>query len=75
MLPQVFYLDVAYVFTHILQVFYLDIAYVSHICCNSTFQICHLCSTYVASNCFILQVFHGGTVSDGRTAQAPGMGA
>jgi hypothetical protein len=32
----------------------------------------HLCPTYVASNCFMLQVFYGGTVSDGRMARAPG---
>ena len=27
---------------------------------------------YVASKCFILQVFYGGTLSDGRTARALG---
>ena len=39
-------------FTHMLQVFYLDVAYVSHICCNSMFQMFHLCPTYVVSKCF-----------------------
>ena len=61
-------------FTHMLQVFYLDVAYVSHICCNIMFQMFHLCPMYVTSKCFMLQVFHRGTVSDGRTAQAPGWG-
>jgi hypothetical protein len=36
---QVFYLDIAYVFTHVLQAFYLDVEYVSHIRCNSMFQM------------------------------------
>jgi hypothetical protein len=55
MLQLVFYQYVAYIythvasvlfgccicFTHILQVFYLDVAYVSHICCDSMFQMFH----------------------------------
>jgi hypothetical protein len=49
-----------------LQVFYLDVAYVSHIYCNNMFQIFHLCQTYVASKCFMLQVLHEDMVSDGR---------
>jgi hypothetical protein len=71
MLQQVFYLDVAYVL-HMLQVFYLNVAYVSHICCSSMFQMYDLCQTYVASKCFMLQVFHRGTVNDGRTARVLG---
>jgi hypothetical protein len=62
-------------FIHMLHVFYLDVAYVSYICCNNMFQMFHPCLTYVASKYFMLQVFHGGTVSDGRTAQASRDGA
>jgi hypothetical protein len=56
-------------FTHMLQVFNLDVAYVSHICCNSIFQMFHLCLIYVVSECFMLQVFHEGMASDVRMAQ------
>ena len=59
-------------FIHILQVFYLDVAYVSHICYNNMF---HLCLMYVASKCFMLQVFHRSTLSDGRMARALGVEA
>jgi hypothetical protein len=38
------------------------------------FQMFHLCSTYVESKCFMLQVFHEGTVNDGCTARVPGWG-
>jgi hypothetical protein len=62
-------------FTHMLQVFYLDIAYVLHTCCKRfiwmlnmfhtyvvtvCFKCFFLCPTYVASKCFMLQVFHEG---------------
>jgi hypothetical protein len=31
----------------------------------------HLCPTNVVSKCFMLQVFHEGILSNGRTAQTP----
>jgi hypothetical protein len=42
-----------------------------HICCNSIFQMFYLCTTYVASKCFM---FHH-TLGDGRTARVPRDGA
>jgi hypothetical protein len=36
--------------------FYLDIAYVSHICCNSMFQMFQLFQSYIAASGFMLQV-------------------
>ena len=38
--------------------FNLDIAYVSHICCNSMFQLFQLCHSYVAVSVFMLQMFY-----------------
>jgi hypothetical protein len=59
-------------FTYMLQEFYLDVAYVSHICSKCFIWMCQM---YIASKCFMLQVFHGGTVSDGRTARLTREGA
>jgi hypothetical protein len=53
------YLDVAYVSHTCCKVFYSDVVYVSHISYNSMF---HLCQTYVASMCFMLQMFHVASV-------------
>jgi hypothetical protein len=62
-------------FRHMLQqVFYLDVTYILHKCCNSMYQMFHLCPTHVASKRFMLQVFHGGTLRDGCTVRAPGDG-
>jgi hypothetical protein len=36
--------------------FDLDVAYVSHICCNSIFQMFHLFQSSVASSVFMLQI-------------------
>jgi hypothetical protein len=36
--------------------FYLDVAYVSHICCNSMFQMFQLFQSYVAASGFMLQI-------------------
>jgi hypothetical protein len=61
---------------------YLDVAYFSHTCYEcfifmlhifymyiaTVYFKCFFVSEYVASKCFILQVFHGGTVGDGCTA-------
>jgi hypothetical protein len=47
------YLDVAYVFTHMLQVFYLNVVYVAlaiHVCSKCMFQIFQLFQMYVASD-------------------------
>jgi hypothetical protein len=65
----VFYLDCIY-FIDMLQVFYLNVAYVLHTCCNIMFQMFNLCQTYVASKCFMLQVFHEDMVNDWCTAWA-----
>jgi hypothetical protein len=83
--------NVSSVFRRMLQqVFYLDVAYVSHTCCKYFIWILHMFHTYVALVCFkyficvrcmlhpsvfMLQVFYEGTVSDGRTTQAPRDGA
>jgi hypothetical protein len=36
---QVFYFDVAYVFTHILQVYVLDVSSISDVCCIQVFHV------------------------------------
>jgi hypothetical protein len=36
---QVFYLDVTYDFTHILQVYVLDVSSVSYVCCIQVFHV------------------------------------
>jgi hypothetical protein len=36
---QVFYLDVAYDFTHMLQVYVLDVSSVSYVCCIQVFHV------------------------------------
>jgi hypothetical protein len=74
-------------FIHMLQVFILDVAYVSHtcykcfiwmlhifICCNNMFQMFHLWPTYVASKCFMLQVFTRARWVMGARPGCQGMG-
>jgi hypothetical protein len=88
MLQQVFYLDVAYVshtcckcFIWMLHMFHIDVTSVLSKCCicfTHMLQqyVLNISSvSYVASKCFMLQVFYGGTVNDGHTAQVPGDGA
>ena len=41
-LQIMFYLDVAYVFTHMLQVYVLDVSSVSDVCCIQVFHIAYL---------------------------------
>jgi hypothetical protein len=71
-------MDVTYVFTHMFQVFYLDVAYVSHICCKCFIWMLHMFQQYVSnvssmSDVCCIQVFHGGTVSDGCMARGAGV--
>jgi hypothetical protein len=56
---QVFYQNVAYVFTHMLQVYVPNISYVLDVCCIK---------------CFVLFEELGARRSDGGTTQAPGNG-
>ena len=63
---QLFYLDVVYVFTHMLQVYVPDVSSVSDVCCIQVFHVGRV------SCCSESQ---GARGSDGSTAQAPGNGA
>jgi predicted neutral ceramidase superfamily lipid hydrolase len=72
LLQQVFYVDVAYLFTYMLQVFYLNAAYVSHICYNCIFKCFIYVPIYVA---FMLQVFHGAGCVMGAQPRHRGMRA
>jgi hypothetical protein len=62
---QVLYLDVAYVFTYMLQLYVLDVLAVSDICCIQVFSCCM---------CFMLFRESGAWRSDGGTSQAVGNG-
>jgi hypothetical protein len=62
---QVLYLDVAYVFTYMLQLYVLDVLAVSDICCIQMFSCCM---------CFMLFRESGAQRSDGGMAHAPGNG-
>jgi len=54
---QAFVQNVSSVFqSYVAIVFYLDVAYVSHIFCNSMFQMFQLFQSYVAASDFKLQI-------------------
>jgi hypothetical protein len=63
---QVFYLDVVYVFTHMLQVYLPDVSSVSDVCCIQVFDVARV-SCYFKSQ--------GLRGSDGGMARALGNGA
>jgi hypothetical protein len=86
MLQQVFYLDVAHIsqicckcFIWMLHMFHTHIASVFSRCCICFSQMSQQYVSFVSNamhpSVFMLQVFHGGTLIDGRMTRASGNGS
>jgi hypothetical protein len=65
---QVFYLDIAYVFIHMLQVYVPDVSSVSDVCCIQVFHVARV------SCCSKSQGGRGEPVASGHGAQSAGAG-
>jgi hypothetical protein len=80
---QVFYLDVVYVFTHMLQVYFLDVSFVSDVCCIQVFYVARVpCCSESQERRGVMVARHGHqgmgrdkSVAGGRGARHTGVRA